>query len=240
VANVPPYGSAALVSQGLSLKMLKTTNGNARELGSDLRPRERNKLDKARRIKTAARELFLEQGYDNATTREIARRADVGLGTLFSYASDKRDLLFLIYNDIQEELTRKAFATPPAERAFLRQVMASFAVYYRFFASEPEFMRYVLRELAFYSSGRQADRFQIGREAIISGIERLVRSAKKRRVLRTHTKDRVIAQLMFGVYQAEIRRWLTGGTPQPAAGLAKLRTMLRIVIEGLKPGPGAV
>jgi AcrR family transcriptional regulator len=219
-------------------EMLKTTNGNAQEL--ELRPRERNKLDKLRRIKTAARELFLEQGYDNATTREIARRADVGLGTLFSYASDKRDLLFLIYNDIQEELTGRAFAVAPAERAFLRQVMASFAVYYRFFASEPEFMRYVLRELTFYSSGRQAERFQTGREAIISGLERLVRGAKQRRALRTRTGDRVIAQLMFGVYQAEIRRWLTMGTPKPAAGLARLRAMLRIVVEGLRPGQGAM
>src|SRR5215510_7252691 len=108
--------------------MLKITNETPADAVSGLRPRERNKLDKLRRIKSAARELFLEQGYDNATTREIAGRADVGLGTLFSYASDKRDLLFLIYNDIQEELTGKAFATPPAERAFLRQVMTSFAV----------------------------------------------------------------------------------------------------------------
>ena len=88
--------------------MLKTTDANSDNPAS-LRQRERNKLDKLRRIKAAARELFLEQGYDNATTREIARRADVGLGTLFSYASDKRDLLFLIYNDMQEALTRRPF-----------------------------------------------------------------------------------------------------------------------------------
>ena len=117
--------------------------------------------------------------------------------------------------------------------------MLSFGVYYRFFAREPEFMRYVLRELTFYSSGRQSERFQTGREAIISGLEGLVRDAKKRRTLRSSATDRAIAQLMFGVYQAEIRRWLTGAHPKPAAGLGRLRAMLRIVIEGLKPGPGA-
>ena len=125
--------------------MLKITNETSEDIVSGLRQRERNKLDKLRRIKAAARELFLEQGYDNATTREIARRADVGLGTLFSYASDKRDLLFLIYNDMQEALTRTAFSARRSNRTFLAQVMASFGVYYRFFAREPEFMRYVLR-----------------------------------------------------------------------------------------------
>jgi AcrR family transcriptional regulator len=220
--------------------MLKITNSTPDDVTSGLRQRERNKLDKLRRIKAAARELFLEQGYDNATTREIARRADVGLGTLFSYASDKRDLLFLIYNDLQEALTLDAFRRRPTARTFLGQVISSFAAYYRFFAQEPEFMRYVLRELTFYSTGRQAERFQTGREAIITGIEELVRAAKKKRQLRSTEKDRAIAQLIFGVYQAEIRRWLTGKSPKPSTGLARLRAMLRIVIEGLKPRPGAV
>lgn len=220
--------------------MLKNTDVSSGDLASGLRPRERNKLDKLRRIKTAARELFLEQGYDNATTREIARRADVGLGTLFSYASDKRDLLFLIYNDLQDALTSAAFGRRALSRTFLGQVIASFAVYYRFFAQEPEFMRYVLRELTFYSTGRQAARFQAGREAIITGIEGLVRNARKNRQLRASAKDRAIAQLIFGVYQAEIRRWLTGKHPKPAAGLMRLRAMLRIVVEGLKPGSDAM
>ena len=110
--------------------MLKITNETSEDIVSGLRQRERNKLDKLRRIKAAARELFLEQGYDNATTREIARRAEVGLGTLFSYASDKRDLLFLIYNDMQEALTRTAFSARRSSQAIVTNgttIMASSA-----------------------------------------------------------------------------------------------------------------
>ena len=36
--------------------------------------RERNKLDKLRRIKEAASELFVRKGFDDTTTREIASR----------------------------------------------------------------------------------------------------------------------------------------------------------------------
>jgi hypothetical protein len=117
--------------------------------------------------------------------------------------------------------------------------MTSFAPYYRFFAKEPEFMRYVLRELTFYSHGRQSARFQAGREQIITGLEGFVRDARQKRLLRPTAKDRVVAQLIFGVYQAEIRLWLSEKHPKPAAGLARLRAMLRIVIDGLRPTTGA-
>jgi AcrR family transcriptional regulator len=55
--------------------------------------RELNKIDKLRRITDAARLTFETRGYDDATIREIARRAKVALGTIFTYAADKRDFL---------------------------------------------------------------------------------------------------------------------------------------------------
>ena len=61
--------------------------------------RERNKLEKIQRIKAAATKLFSEKGFDEATTRDIAKRAHVGKGTLFLYAKDKRDLVLLLYKD---------------------------------------------------------------------------------------------------------------------------------------------
>ena len=73
---------------------MATGDGHSEEHGISVR--ERNRRDKLQRITAAARALFVEKGFDETTTREIARRADVALGTLFLYATDKRDLLFLI------------------------------------------------------------------------------------------------------------------------------------------------
>jgi AcrR family transcriptional regulator len=47
-----------------------------------------------RRLREAAHKVFLERGYEGATTREIAARAEIAMGTLFIYATEKRDLLF--------------------------------------------------------------------------------------------------------------------------------------------------
>ena len=61
--------------------------------------RERNKADKRRRIEAAAKELFVHRGFSAVTTHEVARRAEVGTGTLFRYAQSKGELLCLVANE---------------------------------------------------------------------------------------------------------------------------------------------
>ena len=72
---------------------LKLADGADQRARAALGQRERNKLDKLGRIKDAARGLFLAKGFDDTTTREIATRAGAGIGTIFVYAENKRDLL---------------------------------------------------------------------------------------------------------------------------------------------------
>lgn len=60
--------------------------------------RERNKLDKQKRIFAAASELFGAEGYDGVTTQRIAERAGVTNGTLFRYAANKAELLLMVMN----------------------------------------------------------------------------------------------------------------------------------------------
>ena len=77
------------------------------QLSQNSGQREKNKIEKLQRIREAARELFVKKGFDETTTREIAARAGVGIGTVFTYAENKRDLLFLVANDDLDEVTRK-------------------------------------------------------------------------------------------------------------------------------------
>ncbi|ABQ66736.1 TetR family transcriptional regulator [Rhizorhabdus wittichii DC-6] len=56
------------------------------------RRRRRTREDVVERIRAAARELFAERGYAFATTKEIARLADVSETLLFRYYGDKATL----------------------------------------------------------------------------------------------------------------------------------------------------
>lgn len=70
------------------------------------------------KIVMAARQLFAEQGYEAATLRQIAAKAGLGLGTLFNYISDKRDLIYLIFNEEVDSLTDRALAAPRSWQPF--------------------------------------------------------------------------------------------------------------------------
>jgi len=92
------------------------------------RLREQNKLDKLQRIKAAAADLFAELGYESATMRAIANRAGVGLGTLFLYAENKRDLVFLIFNEELDSIIERAFGSVRPEMPLLEQLVSVFSV----------------------------------------------------------------------------------------------------------------
>jgi len=112
---------------------LKSSVVSPRELGL----RERNKFQKRQRIRAAARELFSKRGYDAATLRQIAHRAHVGLGTLFNYAQDKRDLVFLIFNEELSAVTDAALKMPEPRQPLLDQLLAISKCHYDYFAKDP-------------------------------------------------------------------------------------------------------
>ena len=200
--------------------------------------RERKKLETRDRIRAAAAELFTRHGYGAATMRQIARRAHVGLGTLFNYAEDKRDLVFLIFNEELNAATDVALAAPRPRQALLDQLLAVFRVHYRWLATKPVLARILLQELTFYSSGKQAATFLGIRKRLIDGIEQLVRSAQAGRRIRTREKPALIARHIFFVYSASLRWWIVARKPRPGDGLADLRRLLRLQIWGLRASAG--
>jgi AcrR family transcriptional regulator len=195
--------------------------------------RERNKRDKLLRIKNAARELFVSKGYDDTTTREIAIRAGVGMGTVFTYADNKRDLLFLIANEDLAEATRRAAADLSPKASILTNLLTIFRDHYEYFAQQPELSKLMLREMLFYDSGEQANRFKATREQFISLIDESVRLAKDRNEIVSPEDSRFIGWVIFCLYQVEIRRWLAEQKLNVADGMATLERAIRVVMSGL-------
>src|SRR5262249_14900623 len=149
------------------------------------------------KISRAARTLFIRRGYDATTLRQIAAKADVGLGTLFSYATDKRDLLFLIINDDIEAMNARAFAEMPRQAPLLERLIEIFRRFFEFFAQQPELSRIILKELTFYSAGPQAQRFQHGRTQVLARLAEVVAEAQGRGEIATAEDPREIAYTIF-------------------------------------------
>src|SRR5882672_6802615 len=162
--------------------------------------REKKKLETRERIRGAAADLFTRRGYGAATMRQIAKRAHVGLGTLFNYADDKRDLVFLIFNEELDAIAERAAKSVRTDDHFLDQVVAFFRVYYREFSKEPVLSRILLQELTFYSHGKQAAQFQKHRGGLVGRIEAVVRVAQQAKRIRSSDSPALIAQHIFFLY----------------------------------------
>ena len=72
---------------------------------------------KARQILTGAKEAFVEFGYEGTSVDEIARRAGVSKGTLYSYFPDKAGLFAAIVQEACQEQARRLFEAKPDEGA---------------------------------------------------------------------------------------------------------------------------
>ena len=204
-------------------------------LGSELGLREQNKLEKRQRIRAAARELFSKYGYDSATVRQIAKRAHVGLGTLFNYAQDKRDLVFLIFNEELAPVTEQALQAGNSHHSLVDRLLDIYQVHYEYFSRNPALSRILLKELTFYSEGKQARTFQEIRGRLMSGIEEAVRTAQKERRIRSREDPAIVARHIFFVCSGAIRWWIASLNPRPHEGLTELKRLLQLEVDGLQP-----
>lgn len=197
--------------------------------------RERNKLDKLRRIKDAATELFIKKGFDETTTRAIALRAGVGLGTVFVYAPTKRDLLFLIINEELEAVVDSLVDLSRKPRKMLDNLVRIFRAHYRYFGQRPTLSRLALREMIFYAAGPEAKKFLRTRERFIALIENVVRLAIDRKEVSPHADAKLVAWVIFSLYQIEIRHWLSSDDLDITKGVDFLKRQLILLMDGLSP-----
>jgi AcrR family transcriptional regulator len=204
--------------------------------------RERSKLDKRRRIGEAAREAFTEFGYERANMREIAKRAGVATGTLFLYAPDKRNLLLWILSDDLDAVTVTSFATPPpgfAEADIIDQLIHVFDARYRYWSKDPDLSLHALQELIISrefmaTPGSHLAEYVARRVHLIDGITGLVRAQQARGALDSNVDPELIARMANAIYNAALRTWLRMTNPVLADGLAELRQLLRVAVDGCR------
>jgi AcrR family transcriptional regulator len=200
--------------------------------------RERNRIDKLNRIRSAARDLFVRLGYDRATTARIAEEADVSMSTIFFYAQDKRDLLFFLFNDWFNATLDEMEATFEGDRPVIASLLKLFRPLYEHHTAEPNLARATLRELNFYSEGKQAQKFYRNTERTLALIGRIIEAGQASGEVAPEIDRKIAAEIVFAVYQAEIRRYLAGAADNVDRGLQKLRAALNMLMTGLASGAG--
>jgi AcrR family transcriptional regulator len=197
--------------------------------------RERNKRDKWLRIERAARELFARRGFADASLRAIAARARVATGTLFLYARDKRELLFLVFQDEARRIFAEADASLRDDTPLVDALMQLFGGFLDFYAKNPELSATLLRE--FFFRPYEPERLGALTREYGARVAQRVERARARGELRRDVPAATAANLLFAHYGYWVQAWLGSRLVAREDVDRRLREALRLQIEGLRPLP---
>ncbi|HWC86142.1 MAG TPA: helix-turn-helix domain-containing protein [Solirubrobacteraceae bacterium] len=184
------------------------------------RPKRADARRNYEKVVAAAREAFADGG-SSTSLEEIARRANVGIGTLYRHFPTRQALLEAVYVDEVEDLCRSAAdlaEQPPWEAlvAFVHRFVSYLATKQ---ALAAELMNYVDRDAGVFKSSRAA---------LWAAGEPLLERAQQARVVRPDTDLSEVIQMVGGI--AKI----------PAAEPAQIEHILAIALDGLRyRGPDA-
>ena len=168
-----------------------------------------------------ARALFVERGVEPTTTREVARRAGVGVGTVFAHFPDKAALVEEVLADRIEQALDEALATLPTTDA-IGGIVHVAACLYRAYGEHPAIARALVANALFRTGdsrlAAQRERFR----AFV--IERL-------RAERGAADDEDFFAF-FGLYFAVLVAGLRGEIPAQAQP-ALLERLVRRALGGV-------
>lgn len=206
-----------------------------REIALSLRAR--NKQEKGRRIAEAAWAVFVERGYEAATTREIAARAGVAAGTLFLYAPDKRALVIQLFQARIGATLDAAFAGLPPDGAFVDDLVRVFRALFTMYAAAPDLARVFVKEVQFLPEAHR-ETVDAKLQAFFARLAtRLVRAQAAGEVDPAVRPEAVVPTL-FVIYYGALTAWLSGRASLDDALEVHLRAMLGQLMRGLAPREG--
>ncbi len=202
--------------------------------GAKLTPREISRRKSLSKLIAAARQLFVEVGYEAATVRKIAEVSGLGMGTVFHYISEKRDLIYLIFNEQAEERIEKSFASLQPWQSFRAKILSIAESHYQMLALEPELGRILLAEIDPSSGGKHHQRHVEIRERQQKAMQVLVAEAQQAGELRTDASAEMIARTFFFVYSAAGRAWINSPDPKWRTGVQQLAEVLDLLFRGIE------
>jgi AcrR family transcriptional regulator len=181
------------------------------------RPKRADARRNYEKVLVAARAAFAEGG-ESTALEEIARRAGVGIGTLYRHFPNRQALLEALYVDEVEEMCRSAAELDGADP--WEALNAWFERFIAYLATK----RALAHELLNYLD-QDAQLFQVCRASLFEAGEPLLKRAQEAGVVRPDVSIAEVIQMVVGI--AKI----------PASEPGQNEHILRIALDGLRYRP---
>jgi AcrR family transcriptional regulator len=165
--------------------------------------RERSKADKMRRILAAGEKLFSKQGFDGTTVQQIADEADVAVGTLFLYISDKSELLLRLFHYTTDLELGQAVRRMKAGRKFLPAVRRFLEDLILPYEKDRELAKVFWREFLFHKGEVRAELDKQASE-ILRALAEVIAIAQKRGEIDQRVDPAVGALQLYAIFHATL------------------------------------
>ena len=146
-----------------------------------------------------ARTLFNELGFDKTSTRTIAKKAGVGVGTVFSHFPDKQSLLIAALLDDLNSTHENALKSLPIDAHVCDKFLHLAEYYYSYYLKRPELSRILLKEMLFVK-GEWGKKLLIHADQFVLFVQYLLEEAKEKEEISANTDTMLCANALFSYY----------------------------------------
>lgn len=188
-------------------------------------------------ILDAAAELAEQGGYDKVRLRDVAKRADVALATLYKRFPSKEALLAAEIARNSELLERELRDQPPRGDTPAARLAAFFSIATRRMTDKPGYGRAVIRAMASGpDSARQVVQHQGSMLTMVLAAQRGIATLTPAEMaLRPLTEqEQMVAFLLLQMWFATMVGW-SAGMNDPKGIDAQMRRAIDVVLRGTAP-----
>lgn len=118
--------------------------------------RERRKAETRARLLAAARRLFAERGFDATRPQDVARAADLAVGTFYVHFADKADVFLAFTEDAAREIMEALRARAEGSRGFEERLRRSLEALLAWSDANPGVLAVCFADAAVLSAGGSA------------------------------------------------------------------------------------
>lgn len=195
--------------------------------------REQKKEQTRNRILETAVKLFSRNGIDGTSIEELAQKAGIGKGTVYTYFETKREIVMAIA-DIQLDRSRKELAAKTNPESSLKEQMVTiFHADFEFIEENKEFGRMFLQEKVFPKEPLSEEDFEI-QNKYFELLYPLYERAQERGEIDKDLELLNISGHFYAVYLLLMSCWYTGMIKTEEIREA-MDVLMTETINGLKP-----
>jgi AcrR family transcriptional regulator len=200
------------------------------------RERQQRERDRTRdAILTAARELFVNDGYRNVTMRKIAERIEYSPAAIYSYYASKDDIFLALANEGFHRLDARVQAAMIVDGDPLENVRACWWAFYEFSKEQPEYFLLMFVDRTVPRITEEWEGFEFLQQMLINAVDAIQKAIDAGAFPSTLSPNVAMHMLwagLLGPAVVGIRHRLASGEDYDALA----RDVLNATIAGLQAG----